>query len=710
MTPARETSIEITAEDAAAIAEFSSGPKTPNSSNARSNNSSSVAKKFTKLIKPMSKNLHFRPSPRNSNSNSNSNNRPISNASDHATAGDLSTQHLLAGHGRHEQDNSSFNSESMGQMSVTPTVASLDTVKISNLNRQAQLELQANANKHRNGSNKSQQNSKKTTWKKLKQFMGLPPSKGAPTSKTLGTDDAVSPSSPSSVATAPLALRKTHSKSVDFPSNNTNTTDSIPFNRRRVVSMDFPSSPSKNITRANSSSEELLLDEQQQQSMLDDAVRGRLDGLDVMFLGPAHLISLPRQTNVHAESSTPWEPAPTFSFAGRSTQYDTKQIVTDMMIRSAGLDMPEIVLEGFFRDDRWIVTLDDPNFSSKNKERNNAAVSSPAEGGGSGEFLLDLIDDPKGTRSPPSRQQSSSCPDLPPLQLTDEEEHSLSSVQEDIPRHKLWSSMWGPDQKPPPKPSHMSSAEDVDQSENNILEVAASCSVPIDIDEDTFMVGNAQHLQAVHEIASAPLQHGRFEEAFRIFERILRGIQIQETNDAVRHLEGVTQHNMAVALMWQGNFTKALECIGKAINARHQYLPENHPDIAVSLVRQGYAYFALERFDLAIASFESALELFSEDSIARAKILNNIGVANYQHGDDMSALKNFSDALEIQRSWCQGPVRREAHVFAAAVMLGNMGKIHIKRGDYDLALSVYEEALVVSIEKKLPVPSTHQQF
>ena len=62
--------------------------------------------------------------------------------------------------------------------------------------------------------------------------------------------------------------------------------------------------------------------------------------------------------------------------------------------------------------------------------------------------------------------------------------------------------MWGSDTKPPPTPSHMTSIADVEPDSDSILGMAANCSVPIDVDEDTFMISNAQHLQAVHDLAS----------------------------------------------------------------------------------------------------------------------------------------------------------------------------------------------------------------
>lgn len=628
LSPAREKSIEVTAEDAASVTSNLS-PSSLLRSSSTGNSSRSVTKKLTNFA-------HALRSPKLNRLSS-----TISN-SDYSTRPYYTSVEADA-------DNNSYNSESIGQMSVAPTVASLDTVKISN--RQAQILLEGGDA----GGNTPQKAGKKTPWKKLKKFMGLPP--GNSNKRSVGDDYTVS----DDVSVG----RRAHSKSVDLEASQGATEGP----RRRLLSMDLPKSN-------NGKSQEEPASCQRKQH--DDSVRGRLDGIDLLYLGPAHMISLERQTGFKSNSecsSTPWEPAPSYSFAGRSTQYCTQQMVTDMVRRSMGQECsPEIILEGFFRDDRWIVNLDMPKKSTR-------SLSSRVE---SSDVLI-AVDNDNGRHSPDG---------LPPLQLTDEEEHSHSTAPDEVPRHKLWGSMWGSESKPPPKPSHMTSVEDVDPDADSILEMAALCSVPIDVDEDTFMISNAQHLQAVHDLASVPLQHGHFGEAMEIFKRILRGIEIQES-DALRHLEGVTLHNMSIISMWQEDYGQALDFAGKAIKARLQYLPEGHPDIAVSLVRQGYAYFALERYDMAEASFHAALEKLTEENVVKAKVLLNLGVARYQRGDDIAALKNFTDALEIQRVWLQGPVRREATVFGAAVMLGNMGKIHIKRGDYDLAVSVYEEALLL---------------
>jgi len=615
-------SIEMTAEQAAAMIGRSSlsPPLLPPPPNKSSSNSNSVAKKLGKL---MSKNLNLR--------------GPSKGKFGEQEASDYSSR-ACGG------DSSSCNGEmSIGQMSVAHTTASIDTVKISNQNA-ALLKIEHNqraAAEEDKGGTKHQNN----PWRKFKKLMH-------PNRKVDKEDE-----EDEFLAHGASSLPRSHSKSWDF----TPASASGRTNRRRTHSTD--TSNKKEMQQQ----QDHAVTRRREKAILDDAVRGRLDGCDLLYLGPAYNISLQRQTT--HESSTPWEPTPAYSFAGRSTQYTARQMVDDMMWRpTTGTQRaPEIVLEGFYRDDRWIVTLD---------------VSRPTSG-------------PTGCSKSLRSSDGDLHDSLPHLQLTDEEEASLSTI-EDVPRHKLWGSMWGANNTPPPKPSHMSSVEDINEPDN-VLEMAASCNVPIDIDEDTFMISNAEHLQSVHDLAAVPLQHGRFGEALDIFKKILKGVQIQETDMSLRHLEGVTLHNMAVIYMWQHKYEEALQCVGKAIKARLQYLPENHPDIGVSLARQGKCYFALERYGMAEASFQGAADIFNGRSVAKAKALLNLGVVKYQSGDDVEALKDFSDALEIQRVWLEGPVKREANVFGAAVMLGNMGKVHIKRGDYDLAISVYEEALLVRV-------------
>ena len=116
------------------------------------------------------------------------------------------------------------------------------------------------------------------------------------------------------------------------------------------------------------------------------------------------------------------------------------------------------------------------------------------------------------------------------------------------------------------------------------------------------------------------------------------------------------------------------------------------------MVRLADSYFAVESFDKAEESLKTALNMSITEDATRAKILNNLGVVLYQRENLSEALKQFALALEIQRQWLDGPLRRDTIVYDAAVTLGNMGKVYLRKGDLDLAYFVYEEACLVRSE------------
>lgn len=443
-------------------------------------------------------------------------------------------------HHNRNPSNSSFNSESIGQMSVAPTIASVDTIKISNIQHQQQETLEQKLHRARGNNNTNHttdhdhqiknagnNGGSNSTWKKIKQLVGSSSSKVK--IKRTKSDEGITPAA-TNTNTSRGAFNKTNKPHISssrteagYPqtpprSHSVLSNDGkrqhqqhhspIPL-RRRVNTMDYPSTTNSNKHKFKSARNI------HPQALLDEAVRGRLDGIDVLCLGPAYQISLKRQhpttETTIISSTTPWEPAPSYSFAGRSTDATTKDIVDDMLWKSAGHQTPELVLEGFFRDDRWIVKLDIERPSpyqqhhDEHKKRGTKQQSTELD-------EQQPIDSPNTITSKSPKRESETS--IPPLQLADDGDSattataSTGATQEDhqlLPRHKLWNSMWGSDNPPPLKPSHMSSVDDVGNI-GEFLDMAASCSVPIDVDEDTFIICNPQHLQAVHDIAAVPLQ------------------------------------------------------------------------------------------------------------------------------------------------------------------------------------------------------------
>lgn len=433
-----------------------------------------------------------------------------------------------------------------------------------------------------------------------------------------------------------------------------------------------------------------------QQNLTDRAIRGRLDGVDIVSLGPACRSTLPdivarskKSPKQMSTSSPNWlrkesdhqndsdaadnqkelsalelDPL-TVLFTDIPSFVETPELVSDMISMSAGQEHTEIILEGFFPggSDRWTVRLDD--------------VSSCVSAG--------------------------THPTLKTASMTDDESTAVSSdCSTNIPSNRLWNHLWGPDASPPPTPYHMKSDHDIlivrsstcSMSDEELQhKFAVSCNVPIDLDDDAFIVSTPEHLYAVHEVIMLPIQARRFDTAIGLFLKLLRGLEgAKDKPEIIQWMIGSTHHNIGMMHMCQAHFGDALQSFRNAVMARKQCLPAGHPDIAVSLARRGIAYFALNSFNEARQSFEAALDICQVEDATRAKILGSLAVVHYQLEDYGKAIKLFTSALEIQRQWLDGPVRREALVYDASVTLTNLGKCYQRKDDYDLAYFVYEEA------------------
>jgi hypothetical protein len=264
--------------------------------------------------------------------------------------------------------------------------------------------------------------------------------------------------------------------------------------RKRVLSADGFSRRKTQTARSGSEgdmSSERSVGAGRMRNQLDLAIRGRLDGMDVLSLGPANRSSLPPtyggpgtsskkgnppESPAHA-SQEDSEPAQIdldplrLAFTDMPTTCTAADMVSDMIRASAGKDQPELILEGFIPGggDRWSVRLEEPQkpLESSSNER----LSSPT----------------------------------PPAVHDDDE--STAVLTEDgstnLPTQKLWDQIWG-GETPPPLPSHMQTRSDGEP--DDVLQLAAACSVPIDLDEDTFMIDSPAHLRSVHDLVMIPIQ------------------------------------------------------------------------------------------------------------------------------------------------------------------------------------------------------------
>ena len=421
------------------------------------------------------------------------------------------------------------------------------------------------------------------------------------------------------------------------------------------------------------------------QYVTDQAIRGRLDGMDTLSLGPASSTSLPVESidydasNHYDDAAFAFDPLH-FSFTGPERLISPATIVDEMVWNSAGIGHTEIVFEGYYPgcNDRWGVRI-----STQDEQ--------PAKGS-----------------SDVERDPWFSLPTISDLLHLDKNENDDSTAtttpdndgSTNLPVTKLWNSLWGVDDKPPPIPSHMqivpseeaTTIDDLTEEYEGNQEFVNMCNVPVDLDEDAFMINCPEHVSSIHNVVMLPLQARRLDSAVAIFEKLLRGL---EGSQKYLHLVASTSHNIGMIQLCQKKYQEALSSFQTAVKGRKECLPRNHPDIAVSLQREGMAHFAIGSMSEAKKSFEAALKICSFADSRRAKLLNSIGVVRYHLKEFSGALDAFTSALEIQLPLLEGPVRRESIVYSASTILSNMGKVHLSNGKYAEACSVFEEACLM---------------
>ncbi|CAJ1942696.1 unnamed protein product [Cylindrotheca closterium] len=419
--------------------------------------------------------------------------------------------------------------------------------------------------------------------------------------------------------------------------------------------------------------EPIAVSTEQRNAKLDVAILGRMDGIDPLSLGPANLSSFPinsddgairfsnknmgenKTTEGAAPPSIDFDPLK-LSFTTLSKSWNPSDIVSDSIWSAGGMEQPELVLEGF-ANERWTLRFNE-------------------------------------TPSTPTSSSTGSSSFVPRLQPIDDDDESSTLTDNEFPLRGLWNQLWG---NKPPSPTLASPSSPGGPEANaheELLEIAAACSVPVDLDEGTFIIDSPDHLRSVHEMVTIPLQAQRFDSALLVFENLLKGLD-QGQNSNLQHLVGATHHNIGLVHLCIGNFGDALLSFQKAVEARIDFFASHHPLVAVSLVRQGEAQFALGVFADALESMKRALAMSPIEDCTRAKILNNLGVVHYQLDNYEESLDAFIAALEIQRRMLGSPIRRQHIVHDASLTMCNMGKLYIKQALFRMSYTVFEEAFVL---------------
>jgi tetratricopeptide (TPR) repeat protein len=406
----------------------------------------------------------------------------------------------------------------------------------------------------------------------------------------------------------------------------------------------------------------------------DVLMLGRHDGIDVLSLGPAFLqisslseLKSATLDNVGENTSDkPWADWARSS-TGTAHIYDEKAAIRYMLRSASGQSIPDIVLEGFCKEDRWILRLE----SGYEKEL-------------TGLYTTPIVWD--STHSAQSFSMSSSNDGGSPL----------------LPVVKFWSRLWGSDSIPEtnlPTMIKYDNNNNKTTDEDPILDLAAQNSVPIDVDDDTFIVSKPQHMNTIHAIASVPISTGQFSAGIHILTKMLHGLGgITQCEDLIKeNMRGATLCNIGLLHLWRGEHEEACEFFRLASEARKACPIVTKHDRIVPLVRHGQALFAMKQFSASLRCYEEALGLTDHDAdeLLRAKVLVNAGVSSFRLDDFSQSLESFTQALTIQRKWLDRPIRRRGLVRDASITLSNIGKLYLERGDANMASVVYEEALLL---------------
>ena len=380
---------------------------------------------------------------------------------------------------------------------------------------------------------------------------------------------------------------------------------------------------------------------------IDAAIIGRLDGVDILDLGPA------RYQTTGGESE-------------RGPIYTPRRMVLDLLTSSGGKAGPEIIFEGPSGEasDRWIASVGkalviDENSTNKRNDCGDDSAESAAE---CHELLpcfgasrVDTVD----------KQNSSETPTYLPA-----EGHH-----------------------PPLRDGGI-------RFEEHLPFASSSC--PVDVDEDIFIIENSRHLDAVHETVASAIRRGMLGQALRTFAKLIRSLKYRarEHDDAMIELLLASTHtNMAIVCLWMERAGEALHHINSATKIRTEYFPKSHPAVAVSFAKRGLVEFCINDIDASLHSYRCAIDILTshppQHQAMLAKLENNIGCSLFQQSKSEEALKHFTISLEMQRPWVEGDVRREAAVFNCGVTLTNLGKAYLALKDYSLAPYAYEEALLL---------------
>ncbi|CAF2822653.1 unnamed protein product [Rotaria sp. Silwood2] len=192
----------------------------------------------------------------------------------------------------------------------------------------------------------------------------------------------------------------------------------------------------------------------------------------------------------------------------------------------------------------------------------------------------------------------------------------------------------------------------------------------------------------LNNIASVDSKAHRFNQASKRFEQVLKiklSILPKDHPSIAR-----TYVNMGRLYAEQRNWIVALNFYDKALVIQQKILPITHPDLSITYVNKAHIFIEQKNFDIARQFCKQALDIQLITVPLNSNYLANtyslLATIDSQTGKRMQALYALEKALQFEQD-CHISWERICH------LQNRIGDIHIKNGDYQLALKSFMEAL-----------------
>ena len=166
-----------------------------------------------------------------------------------------------------------------------------------------------------------------------------------------------------------------------------------------------------------------------------------------------------------------------------------------------------------------------------------------------------------------------------------------------------------------------------------------------------------------------------------------------EADETFLQFVSVLLNNLAGVYEDQGEYEKALEYYGKALEVAERVLGNDHPLTATTYNNMAGVYKAQGDYEKALEYYGKALEVaervLGNDHPLTATMYNNMALVYQAQGDYEKALEYYGKALEVRER-----VLGRDHPYTATAY-NNMAGVYKAQGDYEKALEYNRKSLEV---------------